>query len=130
MDKHPEKIVGRITTTFIREKNILQVNLKENSMFGVSDAMEVIEAARVLGGGKKLFNLIVAGKGAFIDEEARKYSSSINGCRYKYADAYVLNSIAQKLIANFIIKIQKPPVPTALFNDEETAVKWLKSLNV
>ena len=126
----PEKIAGRISTMYVREDGILQIDLSDNELFSLEDAFEIIKNAEVLGGGKKFLNLIVAGKGTMVDEAARKYSSSVEGCKYKLADAFVLNSLAQKLIGNFIIKINKPAVPTAIFTDIEEAVKWLKSLEV
>ena len=45
---------------------------------------------------------------------------------YSKADAFVLNSIAQKILANFYVKINKPERPTKFFNDADEALIWLK----
>lgn len=45
---------------------------------------------------------------------------------YSVADAFVLSSMAQRILANFYIKINKPERPTRFFNDPETALIWLK----
>ncbi|MDF2449327.1 MAG: hypothetical protein K0R26_1831 [Bacteroidota bacterium] len=45
---------------------------------------------------------------------------------YSSADAFVLKSMSQKILANFYLKINKPERPTKFFNDSETALTWLK----
>lgn len=45
---------------------------------------------------------------------------------YSKADAFVLNSIAQKILANFYVKINKPERPTKFFNNLDEALIWLK----
>ncbi len=46
---------------------------------------------------------------------------------YSTADAFVLKSMAQKILANFYIKINKPERPTMFFNHEDEALVWLKN---
>jgi hypothetical protein len=48
---------------------------------------------------------------------------------YSSADAFVLKSMSQKILANFYLKINKPERPTKFFNDSETALTWLKKFN-
>ena len=40
--------------------------------------------------------------------------------------AFVIKSLAQKLLGNAYLKINKPVVPTALFDNEEKAIEWLQ----
>lgn len=91
---------------------------------------DLIAAAKELGNGKKFLNLVVVENGTLPTKEAREYSSSIEGCKYKLADAFVIDSLAQKIIGNFIVRVHKPPVPTNLFNNKEDALIWLKSLQL
>lgn len=46
---------------------------------------------------------------------------------YSTADAFVLKSMSQKILANFYIKINKPERPTMFFNHAEEALVWLKN---
>ena len=46
---------------------------------------------------------------------------------YSTADAFVLKSMAQKILANFYIKINKPERPTMFFNHADEALVWLKN---
>jgi hypothetical protein len=129
MDDLPIKPVEcNSSLVFLRDDGILQINVKDNVYFEEKDVVDLINAAETIGGGKKFLNLIRVGKGVILDSKGRILSSSIEGCKYKLADAFVINSLAQQLIANFIIKFERPPVPTSFFKDEESAVKWLMSI--
>lgn len=119
-----------ISTVTLRSDGILEIYIKDNEHFDLSDMQELIAAAKSIGNGKKFLNLVIVQNGTLPTKEARDYSSSKEGSIYKLADAFVIESLAQKIIGNFIIKFNKPPVPTSLFNNEEDAVAWLKSLDV
>ena len=42
------------------------------------------------------------------------------------ATAVIANSLAYKLIANFYLKVMKPKTPFKVFNNKDSAIKWLK----
>lgn len=44
----------------------------------------------------------------------------------RYAVAFVIKSLANRLSAHFYIKFYKPATPFRIFNDEATALEWLK----
>ena len=121
---------GRCFEVFERKDGILQINIHDNTYFEVADVKELIKAAGEIGNGKKFLNLIYTGKGTLLEDRARLLSSSDEGCIYKLADAFVINTLAQQLIASFMIKVNKPPVPTAFFKDDEAAINWLKGLHL
>jgi len=52
-------------------------------------------------------------------------SCSKSGSKYKIADAFIIHTLSQKIIANFYLKIQKPVVPTKFFSNSMDAEKWL-----
>lgn len=131
MDNLSKKVINcKNSIVFLRDDGILQVEINDDTYFDIDDAKELIAAAGEIGKGKKFLNLIIAGKGVLVDAEARQLSSSKEGAIYKLADAFVINSLAQQLIANFIIKAQKPPVPTSFFKEKEKAIEWLRSLKL
>ncbi|HTA60954.1 MAG TPA: hypothetical protein VK835_00800, partial [Bacteroidia bacterium] len=101
-------IETRITTMYLREDNVLVLDIKPNQVFSKHDAYEVIAAAGEIGKGKKFRNLILVGEHSIADIEAIKLSCSAAGCIYKIADAFVINSLPQKLIANFYMRVVKP----------------------
>lgn len=128
MEQNPSNkaIDGKSFHLFLRDDGILQTEIEDNTYFTMEDAEELIDAARIIGGGKRFRNLIITGDGTLVDSDARAYSSTKEGSKYKIADAFVISSYVQQLIANFIIKVHNPVVPTAYFRDKESAIKWLK----
>ena len=46
------------------------------------------------------------------------------------AEAFVINSLANRIILSMYLKIDKPSNPTKVFKDIESAKKWLSSLVV
>lgn len=125
-----KKIEGRITTLYVREDDVLVLDIKPNQVFNVSDVHEAIAAAKEFGGGKKFRNLILVGEHSIADIEAVKLSCSEAGSIYKLADAFVISSFPQKLIANFYMKVVKPVTPTRFFTKREDAEKWLIEIAV
>lgn len=57
----------------------------------------------------------------------RDYWAKKESCPYSKADAFIINSTAMQLIANFYLKINKPERPTKMFTNESEAIKWLKN---
>ncbi len=123
-----QSINCKISTVSLRDDEILQIEVKQDEHFEIEDMHELIEAAEKIGSGKKFLNLIIVKNFTLPSNEAMEYSSSVEGCRYKLADAFVIDSLAQKIIGNFIMNFLKPPVPTNIFNSKEEAVYWLNSL--
>lgn len=67
------------------------------------------------------------GKYTSFTQGTREFSVTSRGMQYSLAEAYVFSSLSHKILANFYIKINKPPVTTKFFNEEKEAVEWLKS---
>jgi hypothetical protein len=57
----------------------------------------------------------------------RDYWAKKESCPYSKADAFMINSMAMKLISNFYLRINKPERPTKMFTNEEEAIAWLKT---
>lgn len=124
-----KSIKTKISTVFLREDGILQLNINPDREFTIFDCNELINAAKAIGNGQKFLNLIMVGENTLADHESRVLSCSKEGSIYKLADAFVISSLAQKIIANFYMKVNKPYVPTRFFNNEPDAVNWLKEQN-
>ncbi len=62
-----------------------------------------------------------------VTKEARETFSSHKGTIELSASAFWIESPAAKLIGNFIIKINKPNIPSKLFLNKHEALNWLKA---
>lgn len=118
----------RISKVALRSDGIIDILIKPNELFVASDYMDLMDAVYKIGKGKKFLHLIRVGEETTVDHEGRVLSTSIEGSKYKIADAFVIKSFTQKLIGNFYMNFHKPVVPTHFFNSEEEAISWLKSL--
>jgi hypothetical protein len=111
----------------LRADGIIQINYADHLDIDLKEGVEVVEAIGILTKGKKALILNVAGEGTSATAEARKYSASVAGVKFTIADAFVTNSLAQKILGNFYLAFNKPPVPTQIFEDIDQAVEWLKA---
>ncbi len=76
-------------------------------------------------GNKKYLFLIEAGLKSEVNDDFIKSSAEDNV--HTIADAIIIKSMAQRMIANFYIKFNKPVNPTQIFPDAESAAFWLMS---
>lgn len=90
--------------------------------------LEVYEKTNQLIGYKPCFMCSVIGSGVTIEKEAREKGTSQEMHRYTKAAAIVQNSLAHRILANFVIRVQRPPAPTKAFNKLEDALKWFEKL--
>lgn len=114
-------------TISLRNDKIIQYTVKDNITITAKDSAEMVETAGKLGDFQKFPILILVGKHTLADKEAREFGASKEGTKYAVAVAFVIQSLAQKILGNAYLKINKPVVPTALFDNEEKAIEWLKT---
>ena len=119
-----------ISTVSLMEKDVLLIEIEEEKDFGIKDFLQLKDAAFTFGKGRKYFNIIDVGIYTMPDSESRLESASENGSEYKKADAFVIYSLAQKIIGNFYLKLNKPTVPTKFFNTIEAAKLWINELKL
>lgn len=98
--------------------------LNQDVEFNVSDLQKLVDAEREIGG-QKLPVLVICPPSATTNVDLLKELSKNKNNPYSVADGFVLSSIAQKIMANFYLKINKPERPTRFFNNEEQAKEWI-----
>lgn len=114
-------------TISLRSDRIILYSIKDDITISAKDSSEMVDAAGKLGDYQKFPVLIIGGNHTLADKEAREFGASREGTKYAVAVAFVLKSLAQKILGNAYLKINKPIVPTALFDSEEKAIEWLKT---
>lgn len=65
---------------------------------------------------------------AFINvtPEARKLIRNLESTVPISARAMIITSLGQRILTSFYIKVQKPIVPTKIFNNYEDGIQWLQ----
>lgn len=114
-------------TLTLRSDGILRITMKPNVKLKHPDAVEMVRLFGEMGGGREFLLLFVAGNDTTVDTEARYYASGPEANKYTIASAFVVKSIAQKLLGNAYVTFNKPMTPTRIFTEEEEALKWLHS---
>ncbi|HXB41441.1 MAG TPA: hypothetical protein VNZ49_12920 [Bacteroidia bacterium] len=118
----------RASTVSLREDGIMHIHIKSGAQMELTDAIKVIEAMGKLGNKKKFPVLIDCGEFASVDKEARRFSASKDANIYTLADAVAYHTLAHKFLADFYMNHNKPEIPTKVFEDNESAIAWLRTL--
>ena len=118
----------RISKVTLQSEDILYVNIDADEQFTVDDYYELKQAAYDLGAGKSFYHIINVGAFTLPDKKAREISCSLEGSSYKKADAYIINSLPQKLMGNLMLRINKPVVPTKFFQSLKEAQFWIDQI--
>ena len=123
-----QKIQTKTATLSMFEKDVLLVVMKEDAVVSFDEAKENYEAAMQLTSGGKYVVLVDARAEATTTEEGREFSTRKETYKNVIAQAIVIQSLASRLLANFIIQLHKrnKDAEMKLFNDYDAALAWTK----
>ncbi len=124
------KIETKITEL---DNGLVEIICQDEFMYDVSHIKEnhaVLETiAKKKGEPVLVYN--ITGKYTGITSDASSYLSKGPHKSFIKAEAFIIHSTTQRLLANlYFLRIKKPPVPAAYFKKTEDAVKWLKKFRV
>ena len=108
-----------------RLDNIIVSVASDNHTYSIADIQENYSVIKRFAGQNKAFILNIVGENTSVEAEVREFSSKGPHADYVDTEVFVINSIAQKLLANFYLKINKSIVRTKFFNKPSEAEKWL-----
>jgi hypothetical protein len=107
---------------------IVEISFRDDYLLTLKDAKEITRKIGELSGGKKIRQLYIPGEFNEVDREVLDYSAGEEGQKYSYAEAYVVKSLALRIMGNFYLKVKKPLNPAQLFKTREEAINWLLSI--
>ena len=108
--------------------DVVTAQIKENADISVGNMQALLQEAVRIAGFKKYF-VIVDARAAFHSEaDVRDYYTSNEYSKYRYADAFIVKSLAVRLMVNFYISVNKPSIPTKTFANPDQAVRWINEL--
>jgi len=120
-----KKIVFENFSVTINDLGFYEIEVFNDKEFGFEELTNLKES-QVKMGAQHLPVLVLCGSYSSTDTVFLKHLSKNENNPYSKADAFVITSIAQKILANFYIKIFIPERPTRFFKTKEDAIIWLK----
>ena len=72
--------------------------------------------------------LLVVEDGATFLNVVRAYVASDEVSKIVSGDAFIIKSMALKILMNGYLKFNKPNRPTRFFNEEQAAIVWLNEI--
>ncbi len=121
----------RISTIEIWDNGIVYIKIDDNGEIDLNDSVKQVNYLRSKFDGVNK-HLVLADVGTYttISKEAREFSERPESNEITKATAVLTNSLAQRIIVNFIIRIiKKQPMKLRAFEKKEKAIEWLLSFN-
>ena len=115
------------TSIKLRSDGLIIVHSSNDYHYDVKDIKENHEAIKKLANGKKALVLTFSGEHSNITKEALDYIAKGPHISFVKAEAFIIHSLAHRLLARFYVVIKKTVVPANYFTDEAKAIKWLES---
>ncbi|MFZ5552363.1 MAG: hypothetical protein ACOZCO_04550 [Bacteroidota bacterium] len=112
------------STIYLLTNGVVVVEVIDNVVLDVSDLKEIVKKQGELTGNKKHPVVTIPSEFTSVTKEAREFMSGKQAAKYTLADAFIIRSLPQKILADFYIRFQKHAVPTKIFRTKEEAVKW------
>ncbi|MBS1650775.1 MAG: hypothetical protein JSU07_02075 [Bacteroidetes bacterium] len=120
---------------FDSQKERFKLYLSENTLFyvvevfndisfNIDDMKQLTQLEKNISGAKKPV-LVLCHVNATTDNDLLKFLSKNENNPYSIADAFVITSLSQKILANFYLKFLKPERPTKFFVNKNDAINWL-----
>lgn len=108
------------------EDDIVRAKVKDHMIVTLEYAREMTETLLKISPDGSRPVLINLGRMKYITKEAREHFKGEKRKPSACAVALIAGTSLSVLIGNFYLGLNKPHVPTKLFTDEKSAVRWLK----
>ncbi len=115
------------TNIKLLESGIILLEGIADYTYEVKDVIQNHEAIKQLSQGKKSLVLTISGLHSTATREAINYVSKGHHASFVRAEAFVIHSLSQRLLARFYLRFNKPVVPANYFTDRIKAEKWLRT---
>lgn len=111
----------------IRSDGIMHVHIRADIEITLEESLLIFQTRTELAKNVKYPILYTAPKFVIPSKEVREFVASQERSKLVIANAFVINSLPQRIIAKSFIKLNKPVRPTDYFDTEAEAVAWLKT---
>jgi hypothetical protein len=119
-------VCNRISQAALVNEDLYYINFLSHNTAEVNDFKEGYEAYSKLTKGVPFKVIVEFGDHVHISTEAREFAQ-LNKLPAK-AEALIVKSLGQRMLANFYIKLKLQPHPTRVFKSFKEAKNWIESI--
>ena len=124
-----EKISVSPFDVFLNDKGIVEAYWNRDVTEVTKEhMMSLRDQLKILGFGKKLPLFVHSIEFLPLSPDAREYIATEESSKYTLANAIQIDTLAKKLVFNFILRFSHPKAPTKAFSTREEAFEWLVSI--
>lgn len=117
------------------ESDKYKINIEDNIFYceyivahlDLAVAKEMVQARYKHMGNKRILVFCDIRNLKSITKEARDYLAQGDAVAYIDAAAILGNSVLSRMMFNFFLNFNKPPIPMHMFTNREEALKWLRT---
>lgn len=120
------KETDKFSLTLVNHRYFL-MEVKPGIELMVEDVVILIEFQRELGKGGMFPVIIHPSPTSTTNSDLVRYISKKESLPYTKADAFILTSVPQKILAKLYIRFVPPERPTQFFTKMEDALKWIEN---
>lgn len=110
-----------------REDGIIVISIKDGSHMELEDMLKehrfVLSKQEYL----PMRVLVKPGKNTSISKEVREYVNRPDAKKLVYCQAILVDNLAHKIIADFMMRLYRTPGAFKVFSDEDRAIEWVKN---
>ena len=121
------KILTSKYEVVLLEDGIVENFIKPGATMEPEDVTALKQHNFETAGNKPYVILVIPGELITFTKEARELAASKEFIEAAMAKALLINSIGNKIMGNFYLKVNKPYIKTKIFSDREKALTWLRS---
>lgn len=114
----------KYTVTYM-PRHILFIEVNDFMVFKVNDLLEIRNWIQKEITESKLFNLFQFGNGSSLSRELREFAAKKEGAIRTIGTAILVRNLAQQLLIDYYLKINKPHYPTRAFYKKDKAIEWI-----
>lgn len=108
------------------EPGLVENTLREGITIEPDDVLAFKQANENLAAGHNYAVLVDFSEVVSVTREAKELVASKEFKRKAIAQALLINSLGQKIVANFYLRVNKPHLPTKAFTDRGKALEWIR----
>jgi hypothetical protein len=115
---------------FYIDESIVKIVFEDDVQIDTKDIQDALDHFDSVTNKQPLKKLLITGRKTSIKNEARQFGHEQMKKRKNetIAEAFVVHNLPQRMVVNFYNTFIKKAYPIKFFNDEESALIWLRSI--